>query len=204
MSQLTNFQSPVAMRCEQIHFCSCQYIFFGLIPQEFQSSHIYPTTQGLPTSVCAFTNQLPVLCTWMQFNEGEQVLLIMMRTPQYEGTRHTGGIAQKWTWYSGYKYEFLSRFKPMPGIMEELLGVCCPANVLRSDIPGAIAKSMLVTNTKEEKQDGGSTRHTTDEMTHNKSEKQWKFRQIHRSPRTNAQPLAHVMSTLHCLFEKLQ
>jgi hypothetical protein len=57
---------------------------------------------------------------------------------------------------------------------------------------------------KRGEQDGGSTRHTTDETTHNKSEKQWKFRQIHRSPRTNAQPLAHVMSTLHCLSEKLQ
>ena len=47
-------------------------------------------------------------------------------------------------------------------------------------------------------QDGGSTRHTTVETTHNKSEKQWKFRQIHRSPRTNAQPLAHVMWH-HCI-----
>ena len=41
------------------------------------------------------------------------------------------------------------------GITEELLGVCCPANVLRSDIPGAIAKSMLVIRTKEENKMAG-------------------------------------------------
>ena len=81
-------------------------------------------------------------------------------------TTYTGGIAQKRTWYSGYKYEFLSRFRPMPGIIEELLGVCCPANVLTSDIPGAIAKSMLVTKNNNKRGEQHDSPHDIQQTTH--------------------------------------
>jgi hypothetical protein len=92
----------------------------------------------------------------------------------------------------------------MPGIIEELLGVCCPANVLTSDIPGAIAKSMLVTknNNKRGEQDDRSTRHTTDDTRHitNRKNKRNSDRSTDDHEQTQTFGTCAVTS-LHCLSE---
>jgi len=95
----------------------------------------------------------------------------------------------------------------MPGITEELFGVCCPANVLRSDIPGAIAKSMLVTKTKEDSKmasphDIRYTRH----ITNRKTKEIQTDPQITTNNRTTfgTCDVTSLHCLAHCLAQKMQ